>query len=247
MDLPYSDRAAARGDARADRAQRPHLLLHPPDRLSRLRADGPQPARGADRRLDRDRGRGAPTSARTGTRNGIRAKVSSWERISPRSLIPQAKASGPVPQQRAGEDRVGQGGLRRGDPARRARPRLRGLRREHLRRARRRDRTRRRRRPRSSTASTAARSSRSRATSATRCSSATSPAPSSTSPTRSSSPAPPPSSCRCARSTTTRSAPGDPGEITRALQAAFQDALHGRDERYREWHDVVAVAERAGA
>jgi len=29
-----------------------------------------------------------------GTRNGIRAKVSSWERISSRSLIPQAKASG---------------------------------------------------------------------------------------------------------------------------------------------------------
>ena len=29
-----------------------------------------------------------------GTRNGVRAKVSSWERISSRSLIPQAKASG---------------------------------------------------------------------------------------------------------------------------------------------------------
>jgi branched-chain amino acid aminotransferase len=29
-----------------------------------------------------------------GTRDGIRAKVSSWERISPRSLIPAAKASG---------------------------------------------------------------------------------------------------------------------------------------------------------
>ena len=40
---------------------------------------------------------------------------------------------------------------------------------------------------------------------------------------------------------------GRPGEITRALQAVFQDALHGRDERYLEWLDVVAVAERAGA
>ncbi len=29
-----------------------------------------------------------------GTRNGVRAKISSWERISSRSLIPQAKASG---------------------------------------------------------------------------------------------------------------------------------------------------------
>jgi hypothetical protein len=23
------------------------------------------------------------------------------------------------------------------------------------------------------------------------------------------------------------------------LQAAFDDAIHGRSERYREWHDVV--------
>ena len=40
---------------------------------------------------------------------------------------------------------------------------------------------------------------------------------------------------------------GRPGEITRAIQTVFQDALHGRVERYREWNDVVAVAERAGA
>ena len=32
---------------------------------------------------------------------------------------------------------------------------------------------------------------------------------------------------------------GKPGEITRAVQAAFEDALHGRSERYREWLDVV--------
>jgi branched-chain amino acid aminotransferase len=32
---------------------------------------------------------------------------------------------------------------------------------------------------------------------------------------------------------------GKPGEITRVLQAAFQDAIHGRSERYREWLDVV--------
>jgi branched-chain amino acid aminotransferase len=36
---------------------------------------------------------------------------------------------------------------------------------------------------------------------------------------------------------------GKPGEITRVLQAAFDDAIHGRSERYREWLDVVdAVA-----
>ncbi len=32
---------------------------------------------------------------------------------------------------------------------------------------------------------------------------------------------------------------GEPGETTRVLQAAFQDAAHGRSERYREWLDVV--------
>jgi branched-chain amino acid aminotransferase len=34
-------------------------------------------------------------------------------------------------------------------------------------------------------------------------------------------------------------ATGKPGEITRVLQAAFDDAIHGRTERYREWLDVV--------
>jgi branched-chain amino acid aminotransferase len=32
---------------------------------------------------------------------------------------------------------------------------------------------------------------------------------------------------------------GEPGEITRVIQAAFDDAIHGRSERYREWLDVV--------
>ncbi len=32
---------------------------------------------------------------------------------------------------------------------------------------------------------------------------------------------------------------GTMGEITRAVQAVFEDALHGRDERYREWLDPV--------
>ena len=35
---------------------------------------------------------------------------------------------------------------------------------------------------------------------------------------------------------------GTPGEITRAVQSAFEDALHGRAERYREWLDPVPVA-----
>jgi len=33
---------------------------------------------------------------------------------------------------------------------------------------------------------------------------------------------------------------GEPGEITRVIQSAFDDAIHGRSERYREWLDVVS-------
>src|SRR5262249_44746183 len=43
-------------------------------------------------------------------------------------------------------------------------------------------------------------------------------------------------------------ADGTPGEVTRAVQKIFDDALHGREERYREWLDPVPVgagAERA--
>ena len=35
---------------------------------------------------------------------------------------------------------------------------------------------------------------------------------------------------------------GKPGEVTRVLQAAFDDAIHGRAERYREWLDPVPGA-----
>ncbi len=38
---------------------------------------------------------------------------------------------------------------------------------------------------------------------------------------------------------------GKPGEITRAVQSAFEDALHGRTERYREWLDPVPAAAQA--
>jgi branched-chain amino acid aminotransferase len=36
----------------------------------------------------------------------------------------------------------------------------------------------------------------------------------------------------------------EPGPITREIQRIFDDALHGRDPRYREWLDVVAVPAR---
>jgi branched-chain amino acid aminotransferase len=35
---------------------------------------------------------------------------------------------------------------------------------------------------------------------------------------------------------------GEPGEVTRVLQKSFDDAVHGRSERYREWLDVVRPA-----
>ncbi len=38
---------------------------------------------------------------------------------------------------------------------------------------------------------------------------------------------------------------GPPGEITRQIQQVYDDALHGRDERYTEWLDVVAVPSKA--
>jgi branched-chain amino acid aminotransferase len=40
---------------------------------------------------------------------------------------------------------------------------------------------------------------------------------------------------------------GKPGEITKVLLKAFDDALHGRSERYLEWLDLVEVGERASA
>lgn len=38
---------------------------------------------------------------------------------------------------------------------------------------------------------------------------------------------------------------GEPGEITRVIQARFEDALHGRAEEYLEWLDPVEVAAEA--
>ena len=67
---------------------------------------------------------------------GIRAKVSSWRRISPGGRDPARQGLRQLPQLDPRQDRVGQRRLRRGDPARRARLRLRGLGREHLRRPR---------------------------------------------------------------------------------------------------------------
>jgi hypothetical protein len=36
-----------------------------------------------------------------------------------------------------------------------------------------------------------------------------------------------------------------PGEITRVIQAKFEDALHGRAQEYAEWLDLVEPAKRS--
>jgi branched-chain amino acid aminotransferase len=38
---------------------------------------------------------------------------------------------------------------------------------------------------------------------------------------------------------------GPPGEVTRAIQQAFDDALHGRSQQYAQWLDVVPVPSEA--
>ncbi len=40
---------------------------------------------------------------------------------------------------------------------------------------------------------------------------------------------------------------GRPGEVTRAVQTAFEDVLHGRDERHRDWLDPVPVESVTGS
>jgi branched-chain amino acid aminotransferase len=37
---------------------------------------------------------------------------------------------------------------------------------------------------------------------------------------------------------------GKPGPITREIQSVFEDALHGRSERYAKWLDVVPIPAR---
>ena len=118
--------------------------------------DGPVPARRPGRRLDRGLGVGRlPRRRGQGARRPRQGLVLAAD-LQPLA-DPARQGLGPVPQQRAGQDREHEGRLRGGDPARRARLRLRGLGREHLRRARRGDRHPAAHRRASSTASTASR------------------------------------------------------------------------------------------
>ena len=94
LDIPYDVRDAALGDQRADQPQRarpPATSARSPSAATARWACSPRTPRSRSRSRP---GRGAPTSARRASASGIRAKVSSWRRISSDSLIPHAKASG---------------------------------------------------------------------------------------------------------------------------------------------------------
>src|SRR4051812_41223549 len=124
------------GDARADLAQPHALLLHPADRLPRLRHDGPVPARRAGRRHDRGVGVGLLPrrrgQAERHPREGLLVAAHQ-----PRLAHPARQGLRSVPELDPRQDRDPQGRLRGGDPPRRQGLRLRGLGREHLRRPRR--------------------------------------------------------------------------------------------------------------
>ena len=212
-------------------------LLHPPARLPRLRRDGPVRAKSAPIDVIVAVWPWGAYLGEEGKREGHPRQGLSWRRISPAGLIPHAKASGQylnsilakTESANAGYDEAilldergfvceGSGEnifvIRDGEivtpPHAAVDPR--------------RD------QPQVGDADR-------RATSATRWSSATSRAPSSTWPTRSSSPAPRPSWCPV-REIDDHDL-GEPGEITRVIQAKFEDALHGRAEEYLEWLDPV--------
>ena len=172
-----------------------------------------------------------------GKRKGVRAKVSSWRRISPNGTGPACQGIRPVPELDPRQDRVGERRLRRGDPARRGGERLRGLGREHLRRPRGRDRHPAahgvdpgrdqpqvdhpdRARPR-----LYGRGTRCGALGALRGGGGLP-----VGHRRGAGPG--------ARGRRPRPG-GGPGEITRVIQAKFEDALHGRAQEYAEWLDLV--------
>ena len=105
MLIPYTREELRAGDARASIAQqRAAVLLHPPDRLPRRRADGHHPARGAGR--GRDRGVAVGRLPRRRRRRRRRAREGLELAAHQRRLAdPAREGLGPVPQQRAREDR----------------------------------------------------------------------------------------------------------------------------------------------
>ena len=95
-------------------------------------------ARQSRRDGDHELAVGRRTSARTALQDGIRAKISSWQRVPPNVVPHVVEGDRRLPELDARGHRGEQRRLRRGDPADAGGHRCRRLRREHLRRARRR-------------------------------------------------------------------------------------------------------------
>ena len=205
MPVPYSGRRALRRHLRGARVQQARGLLHPPAGLPRLRRDGPVPhgrsRAGHHRRL---------ALGHVPRRRGHQARRARQDEqhpvARPHRAGPRRQGHRPVPEQHPRQDRGAQRRLRRGRDAHGARPRRRGLRREHLLRAQRRadDAAAERRRARGH--HPRHHHARWRPARASSCRSAACRAATWSSPTSCSTPAPPPRSCRSARSTTTSSA-----------------------------------------
>ena len=101
---PVHARGAALGDARADRVQRAARVLHPPDRVPRLRPDGPVPARRPGRGVDRGVAVGCVPRRGEQARRHPREDRQLAADL-PRLADPARQGLRPVPEQRAGEDR----------------------------------------------------------------------------------------------------------------------------------------------
>ena len=93
MELPYTLEKLREATHEVIAVNKLSELLHPPDRLPRLRRDGPLPAERSGRRRDRRLAVGRlPRRGRPAPRDPLQGRL--LARMSTDSFIPQAKASG---------------------------------------------------------------------------------------------------------------------------------------------------------
>ena len=138
MELPYTMAELAAATKEVIAANGLDALLHPADRLSRLRRDGPVPAQGAGRLCHRRLALGQPTWETRASRTASALRSRAMQSLDANSIPPAAKACGQYLNSMLAKVEVTQGRLRRGSHAEPSRLRHAGLGREHLLRARRR-------------------------------------------------------------------------------------------------------------
>ena len=93
MELPIQRGRHARGDARAHRGERARRVLHPPDRLLRLRRAGRASALEPDRRRDHELAVGR-VPRRGGAHAGNQREGLVWKRVGPNTIPHVSKATG---------------------------------------------------------------------------------------------------------------------------------------------------------